>query len=91
MCLDLREPSQVAVSDTRHRLDRGEVLESFGELAGADFERAIELDLVVDDLLLEQRRQNDGADAGLLEETGDLGFACRRRGRGDDRRAQIEA
>ena len=58
------ERGEVAVADPVELGDGREVAERLGELLGALVEGAVELDLVVEDLLLEQRGQHDRADAG---------------------------
>ena len=88
--LDPLERGQVAVGGAHERLDRREVVERLGEVLGALLERAVELDLLGQDLLLEQRRQDDRADAGALEPPGHGRLRVVRRGRGDDRRAELE-
>ena len=62
-----------------------EVVGRLGVLLGAGFQRRGELDLLVDDLLLEQRGQDDGADPGVGEADRCVGVAGERAGRGDDR------
>ena len=79
------EVGQVAVDGAREVRDGGEVVERLGEVLGAGFQHRRELDLLVDDLLLEQRGQHDGADAGVGEAGCCVGVAGERPGRGDDR------
>ena len=88
--LDRGQIGQIAVPDARQRIHCREVLEGFRELAGAGFERLVQPDLVVEDLLLEQRREHDGPHARLVEATGGGGIAGQRRGRSHDRRAEFE-
>ena len=57
----------------------------------ARLEGEVELDLFVDDLLLEQRRQHDRRRAGGDEPSDHLEVAGQRTGRRDDRRAQLQA
>ena len=84
----LFEIGEVALAGVGELGDRGEVVEGLGEVLRAGLEGPVELDLLVEDLLLEQRRQHDRADAGVLELAGRRNVTGERRGRGDDRRAQ---
>ena len=68
---------EVAVGRARERRQGREVVERLGEDLGALLERAGELDLLGQDLLLEQRRQDDRPDARPVEPAG----------RGRDRRS----
>ena len=61
------EIAEVALTGVGEVGDRGEVVECLGEVLRAGLEGPAELDLLVEDLLLEQRRQHDGADTGVLE------------------------
>ena len=88
--LDPLEGGQVAVGGARERLDGREVVERLGEDLGALLERAVELDLLGEDLLLEQRRQDDRADAGAFEPPGHRRIRVVRRRRGDDRGAELQ-
>ena len=79
------EVGQVAVDGAREVRDGGEVVERLGEVLGACFQHRRQLDLLVDDLLLEQRGQHEGAGAGVGEAGRRVGVAGERPGRGDDR------
>ena len=69
----------------------GEVVERLGEMLAAGFEGERQPDLLGDDLLLEQRRQHDGAHAGVGQSLGPVDVAGERAGRGHDRRRQRRA
>ncbi len=88
--LDLSKPGQVAVPGSGERLDVREVVERLGEAVRAGLERPVDLDLLEDDLLLEERWQDDRRRPRLLEQAGGCGLAGQRRRRGDDRRTEVE-
>jgi hypothetical protein len=83
--LDPLERRHVSIRRTDDPVDRGEVVERLGELLGALIEGEVELELLAQDLLLEQRRQDDRSDAGPFETAGHPGIAVVRRRGGDDR------
>ena len=88
--LDPLERGDVAIGRADERFDRWKVGQRFRERLRALLERAAELDLLGQDLLFEQRWQDDRPDAGRLETAGHLGLAVLRCGRGDERRPQVE-
>ena len=75
----------------RIRRRRGSSPSASAKCSAAGFEGAVELELLVEDLLLEQRRQHDGGRAGVGEAPDRVEVAGERAGRGDDRGAQLEA
>ena len=88
--LDPFEAREIAILGADEGLDRRKVVERLGELLGALLERAIEPDLLGQDLLLEQRRQDDRPHAGTFQPRGGGRFAVVRGGRGNDRRSELE-
>ena len=74
--LDPLERGHVAIRGTGERLDGGEVVEGLGEDPSALLERAREADLLGEDLLLEQRRQDDRADPCTFQPPGRSGGRC---------------
>ena len=89
--LDPFEPRNVAVGRAHERDDPREVVEGLGEVFGALLQRALEPELLRQDLLLEQRREDDRPGTRGLEAAGHGRLPILRRGRGDDRRAELEA
>ena len=81
---------KVAVGRSDEPIDGREVIERLGEVFGALLQRPVELQLLGDDLFLEQRWEDDRPDARRLETRGHRGLAVLRRGRGDNRRAELE-
>ena len=53
-CLDAFEVGEIPLAGVREVVDGGEVVECLGEVLGACFECAVELDFLVQDLFLEQ-------------------------------------
>ena len=88
--LGLLDPLEIALPDTLELGDVGEVVERLGELLRALVEGAGQLDLVVEDLLLEQRGQDDGPDARVLELLHERRVAGQRRGGRDDGGSQVQ-
>ena len=88
--LDALDVGQVTLSGVGEVADGGKVVERFGEVFGAGLERPVELDLLVEDLLFEQGGQHDGGRAGCNDARDGVGVTVERRGRGHDRRTQVE-
>ena len=85
--LDQRE---VAIAHRRKGVDGREVVERLGEVPGTRVERAVELDLFVENLLFEQRWHDDRRCSRVLHPLRTRELAVERRRRRDDRRAQVE-
>ena len=82
---------EVAVGRADEPVDAGEVAERLGELLGALLERAAELELLGQDLLLEQRRAaRSRRPRRCSSRRRDRRVAVVRGGRGHDRRAEVE-
>ena len=90
LALDALEGPQVAVALADEGVHLGEVVERLGEAFRAGLQRGRQLDLLVLDLLLEERGQDDGAGTGRLQLGRTLRVAGERGGRGDDGRSQLQ-
>ena len=91
LLLDSFEPVEIALGRALEPVDRREIVQRFREMFGALLEGPIELELLGDDLLLEQRRQDDRANPGSLEPCGYCRFTVVGRRRGDNRRAEVQS
>ena len=83
----------MAVDGRPHLVFRGvgEVAERLGEVLGSGLQCQVELDLVVEDFLLEEGRENERGGAGVDEPAHDVDVAGEGAGRRHDRGAQLDA
>ena len=89
--LDPLDLLQVVVRAEREDLRLGQVRRGFGMGLARPGVRAVGGELVADDLLLEERAQDDGGGARVLEAAHGIQVVGQRRGAGHQRMRQLEA
>jgi hypothetical protein len=89
--LQLGDPCEVTLGGIRDRVDRREVVERLREVLGARFEGAVQLDLLLEDLLLEQRRHHDGGGSRIHDPADRVDVVVEGTGRRDDWRLEFQA